>query len=88
MKYTVVWTQLADDALATTWMGAPSELRPVITQSVEEIERSLRIDPESIGESRDGAVRIVIKRPIVILYEVYSADRAVKVTDVRLVRQG
>jgi hypothetical protein len=64
MIYTVIWKPLAEDKLASIWIAAQD--RQAIRKAADEIDRLLRIDPESRGESRSGLERVLIVEPLVV----------------------
>jgi mRNA-degrading endonuclease RelE of RelBE toxin-antitoxin system len=76
MRYTVIWRQLALDTLADLWFS--SNRRESITQSVDEIDRLLRHDPEQCGEEYYGD-RIVVVNLLEVIFQVQEDDRIVEV---------
>lgn len=73
MIFDVIWRPRAEKALAQLWLAAAD--RQAITIAAHSIDQQLRRDPNSIGESRTGATRILIVEPLAVLYEVIDDDR-------------
>lgn len=85
MRYTVVWTQEAEDELATAWLDAPSSvLRDEITANVAAIEGALRTQPSETGESRAGSIRMAVVGPAGIVFRVLEDDCMVQVISLRV----
>jgi hypothetical protein len=59
MKYTVLWTETADDELCELFLSVPD--RAELVRIVDAIETELARQPESIGESRDSGWRVVLE---------------------------
>jgi len=81
MDWTVVWVPDAEQELADLWLNATDRDR--ITLAAAEIERRLRHDPESAGESREAGRRILIAPPLAATFRVSPADRLVQVLNLR-----
>lgn len=81
MSYTVTWKQSATDQLAEIWMSARN--RHAVTAAADRLDAALRADPRLHGESRGGAIRLVIVPPLAVVYEVLEADRLVEILAVR-----
>jgi plasmid stabilization system protein ParE len=77
MKYTVVWTPVAERRLTQLWLN--SRMRSEIRRAADHIDASLAENPYDYGESREGKQRIVLEHPIGVLVEVNDADRQVRV---------
>jgi hypothetical protein len=86
MRFTVTWKTWAQNLLASLWLNASPEDRPAITAAADEIDRLLRTDPESVGESRDGGDRILFVPPLYVIFTVNEQDRLVTVLTVRRVQ--
>ena len=84
MRYTVLWAEEAEEQLAQLWLDAA--LRDSVTKAAHVVEASLAINPSEAGESRASDRRIFITPPLVVDFEVHSADRTVRVLQVRLMR--
>jgi plasmid stabilization system protein ParE len=80
MKFTVIWTPKAEQALAALWLDATD--RQSVTGAANRIDRLLRLDPESQGESRRRGVRILFEPPLGALFEVVLQDGLVRVLHV------
>ena len=81
MNFTVTWVPDAEAELAELWMAAPERER--IRLAADQIEKQLRGNPQSIGESRSGGRRILIVPPLAVTYRVLPEDRIVQVVNVR-----
>jgi hypothetical protein len=81
MRYTVIWQPLAEEKLATIWIDAAD--RGAITVAAIEIDRRLKKNPESLGESRGGNTRWVVVPPLAVHFDVHQEDRVVRVLTVR-----
>jgi plasmid stabilization system protein ParE len=81
MIYTVIWKPLAEQKLASIWIDAQD--RQAVSAAANEIDRLLRVDPQSIGESRSGSERVLIVEPLVVAFEVEEDDRRVSVLSLR-----
>ncbi len=77
MKFTVTWTDEARDTLCDLFMAVPDPGE--FSRLVNAIERELGRNPQGVGESRDGSMRVVLRDNIGILFEVFFADRLVQV---------
>ncbi len=54
MRYTVLWSRLAEQRLAFLWTDAPN--RQAVTEAANAIDKVLQTDPDSLGESRPMAL--------------------------------
>jgi hypothetical protein len=61
--FRVAWMQSALNELAEAWLQADAGQRAAVTAAVDAIDRVLELDPESQGESRTGAQRILFEPP-------------------------
>ena len=77
MKFTVTWTTEAENTLCELFMAIsePGEF----SRLVNEIERELGRNPEHVGESRNGQLRVVMQDHVGILFEINAVDRTVNV---------
>lgn len=80
MNYTVFWTPSAEEELADIWLNAAD--RAAITQASHRIDQRLRRDPGNDGESRSRGRRIMIDRPLAVIYRPHPEDRTVDVLHV------
>jgi hypothetical protein len=81
MDWTVVWVPDAEQELAQLWFSATDRDR--ITLAAAELERRLRHDPETAGESRAPGRRILIAPPLAATFRVSPADRLVQILNLR-----
>lgn len=81
MRYTVTWTPSARDIdLTTIWLQAQD--RQAVTKASHEIDRKLRIDPESQGQDFYGD-RILEVWPLIVVFAIYPDDLRVEVLQVQ-----
>jgi hypothetical protein len=79
MSWSVVWEQHAEDELTRAWLA--SRHRTLLTDVTGRLEQALRQDPTTVGESREGTIRIVTEWPIALHFDVRPADRMVVIVD-------
>ncbi|HEY3392392.1 MAG TPA: hypothetical protein VGK58_06785 [Lacipirellulaceae bacterium] len=77
MKWTVLYRQSAQDQLADIWLKAPNQ--QTVADAADEIDRLLASDPLNAGESRGGNTRIIVERPLTVLFDLFPDDRLVEV---------
>ncbi len=77
MKYTVVWTPKAQRDLATIWTTAAD--RNAVSAATNRIDYLLARNPHGVGESRSAFARLLIVRPLAVLYRVQDQDCLVTV---------
>jgi hypothetical protein len=58
-----------------------------VTTSMAQVDTLLSANPTTAGESRDGAERILVVRPVVVEYEVFEDERVVVVSAARYYRR-
>jgi hypothetical protein len=80
MTYAVIWKQRALDELAEIWLA--SNDREQISSVANQIDRWLRNDPESKGESRPASRRMVVVSPLAFVVEILNEDRRVEIVSV------
>lgn len=80
MKFTVIWTPVAEQELAELWLAADDKAE--VTRISQAVEQQLKIDPEHTGESRVGSVRLVLEPPLAFAFSVSRDDCLVKVVHV------
>ena len=85
MKFTVVWTPVAEKELAELWLATSDKAE--VTRVAQQVERQLKLDPENTGESRVGRVRILLEPPLGFVFSVSPDDRLVKVVHVAWARR-
>lgn len=82
MSYTVEWTRKArEQQLADIWLAAAN--RRAVTAAAHQIDVLLRDDPSAQGESRSRSRRILIVKPLVVMYKIIESQRRVIVFSVR-----
>jgi hypothetical protein len=77
MKFTVVWTPLAESQLAALWLSATD--RAAITAAADQIDRMLSWNAHLHGESRSGKLRIAVVEPLGVEFEAIPDDRMVRI---------
>jgi len=78
--YTVRWVPSALNRLADVWTQA--EDRSAVTAAVQQIDRELRSDPDSRGESRAEGRRVLLIPPLGVLFTVAPERQTVFVVGV------
>ena len=81
MSYFVNWKFSVEQRLATIWVDAPD--RAAVTAAAQLIDATLRRSPDAAGEQLDEERRILVERPLVVVYKVIPDDLRVDVLDVR-----
>ena len=79
MRYTVVWSPLAQDQLALVWLRASD--RPAVTAAQHRVDQLLRVAPDAQGIPFFGARALVVP-PLRVRYSVNALDMIVEVFDV------
>lgn len=78
MNFTVRWTRIARDQLATIWLAHND--RNSVTAAAHRIEQLLRRDPVNEGEERPNGRRVIFDAPLIVLYRVdTNANRVIVV---------
>jgi hypothetical protein len=72
---------LPEEEPASIWMATQD--RQAVSAAANVIDKLLRVDPQSQGESRSGSQRVLIIEPLVVAFEVEEDDRRVSVLSVR-----
>lgn len=80
MRYTVIWTDPAEQDLAAVWMAALD--RNAVTSAANIVDQLLAEDPETRGEVRFDTVRSFVLVPLGVDFEVVEQDRIVYVLSV------
>ncbi len=80
MTYTVSWSAKALAKLAHIWSEAAD--RQAVTDAADQIDATLRISPNDVGESREYPRRIFFVGPLAIYFKISEADRCVLVLSV------
>lgn len=85
--FQIEWLASALNELTALWLEADSATRRAIRDSVSAIERQLRRDPNSHGESREGSERVIFFDPVGASVEVDDDHRRVTVLHVWRIRK-
>ena len=77
--YRIIWRHAVVDALMRIYseafeVGADTT---AINQAAADIDRVLRTDPTTVGESRGVYERVTIVGPLTTMFEVYEEERIV-----------
>jgi len=72
VRYSVACTPAADGQLAAIWITARN--RDAVTAAALEIENALADGPLTVGESREGNLRILFVEPLGVRYIVEPED--------------
>ncbi len=80
MSFHVVWAPIAEDRLAELWLA--SDDRQQITEAANRIDELLAASPTGVGESRAGALRVMIESPLTVYYTVDEDGRLVTVKSI------
>ena len=80
VRFTVVWKPEAERRLATIWTEATD--RNAVTRAAGAIDQAFKSDPEHIGESRGGGLRICLEDPLGVIFRGSPPDRLVSVLTV------
>jgi plasmid stabilization system protein ParE len=83
--FQVFWSPRANGEMADIWVNASN--RNAITAAVDSIDRALRDEPGTQGESREDDERVLFVSPLTVDFRVSEDDRRVEVLSVRQVRQ-
>jgi plasmid stabilization system protein ParE len=81
IRFTVVWSEPANDRLAILWMSAPD--RNAVTAAANAIDAALASDPLRQGEPLHEGLRSFHVPPLHVLFTVEEPDRLVRVVSVR-----
>ena len=82
MRYTVIESQIAQNALARFWRTAVD--RQAVANASNEIDRLLKSIPEQCGVPFRGLRRLTVP-PLEVLYQVLPDDCMVRIWSYRLV---
>jgi mRNA-degrading endonuclease RelE of RelBE toxin-antitoxin system len=81
-RYTVVWSQEAQDQLADLWLDSPN--RQAVTRASDAVDRMLAGDPVAQSFDVREGLRGLRVPPLRVIFLVREADRIVDVVRVRL----
>jgi hypothetical protein len=86
MRFTVVWDQELDDAIANAWMSGDTAMRGTLTAISDWLDRHLVVDPDIKGRPGPEELERTIEVPLSVssarveaIYRVFSDDRLVRV---------
>jgi hypothetical protein len=84
MSYTVIWRHVLQAKLAELYVTAREQGQDAgaITRAVAEIDRLLRTQPGTRGESRADQERVLFVPPLTVTFEVHEEERIVYVLTV------
>jgi hypothetical protein len=88
MKRDVWWMPDASKRLAKIWVDADAEMQRAITRGVDNLEESLRRNPEIIGESRGPFARVAVIGPIGVEFNLFLDGKLIRITRVWEIRRG
>ena len=80
-RYTVVWTQSAQDELAELWLMAQD--RDAVTSAAHAIDQELTQDAPSKGQELHEGLRFLTISPLKVIFTASAEDRAVEVVRTR-----
>jgi hypothetical protein len=81
MRFQTIWQTPVLEQLADVWLHAPD--RSAVTAATARVDQLLQADPVHVGESREGANRVVFVDPLVVHYMVVLDDQKVLILDVQ-----
>jgi len=81
--FTVEWRDEALNDLAGAWIAADGPSRQAITAAVRRIDDALEQNPLDTGEEREGNHRIHFDASLVVIFQVFEAERRVWVVMAR-----
>lgn len=84
MSFLVVWSELAFDQMSIIISDSPYR-RSEFAATLKRISSTLRDDPESNGESREGKDRIWFVNDLVVTFAVDDESHAVEIASIRQV---
>ncbi len=82
MNYQVAWRADILDVLAEIYVSIKSDQRHRMADGIEALNGRLADDPLSVGESREGAVRIAFPPLLVVRFRVNEQTRIVRIVGV------
>ena len=85
--FEVDWRDEALSDLAEVWTAADGPVRQAITEAVQRIDDLLERDPLDTGEEREENYRIHFESPLVVIFQVFQAERRVLVVMVGPIRR-
>ena len=85
MNYRVVWNRTATEALQRIYDSVLDQ--EGVLHAATRIGLELSAEPTQAGESRDQALRILFKHPLVVWFRIDERMKEVVVVEVRLTRK-
>ena len=85
MKWTVTWTEEAEEELTNLWLRATN--KRAISQSSDRIEQELKRDADKKGKDV-GRHRVLHIPPLAVAFELFPDDRIVRVIQVERETNG
>ena len=82
--FRVEWRSIALNDLAQAWIEADSELRELIAQASQVVDRRLAQTPETAGESRSEGRRVMFVYPLTVQFRFEERLSLVTVIGVRV----
>lgn len=79
MRFTVIWSQFAQDQLALLWLSTAD--RTAVTTAQHQVDQLLRVDPDQQGVPFFGS-RLLLVSPLHVLFTINWMDMQVEVYDV------
>ena len=81
--FLVVWSERAFDNMNEIVRDNPSRKRE-LAAALRQITHQLTTDPQRVGESRTGDLRVMFASELSVFYRVDTEDSAVRIANVRL----
>jgi hypothetical protein len=82
IRYTVLWSEKAEDDLAIIWLQGPQ--RDEIARVTDQLDADLQIDAHRKGVMHPHNLRAISRASVTMFFRVDEADRKVFVEAVRL----
>jgi hypothetical protein len=76
MRFTVVWSLIAEDQLTELWLNATD--RNAVTVAQHQVDQTLRVDPDLQGNPFFGD-RILVVAPLTVVFSINVLDMQVVV---------
>jgi hypothetical protein len=84
--YRIRWRRAVSRKLLAASAKANSDLQSAIFVAMADIESSLRNEPEFVGESRESEERLLIVKPLSVVYKIDHRRRVVHIIRARVRR--
>jgi hypothetical protein len=81
MSFSVTWHFDASEEFIELW--SDPDIRQAVVEAAQSLDAVLRAKPLDAGESRSDNKRIYFESPLVVIYEVFLAERRVNILRVR-----